>query len=1118
MLTNLLERIIVMSVASTLYGYHVQYLYTLYRMLESSDSKEVFVPEGREDLDIYYCDQIIETVQVKCYSGTIGYSDLFSKAKSTSLFSRGKDSLDENSDVKISFVAVGHGNDKGIISDKLTKDSSLVKMLKKEDSLHLDYVSSKKLVSKIMWQSKSEAELDNFVETALKNRFPSIDPSIVKNYLVQWVCYLVINKKSATYDDLCCQVGRILVFTVRQKEFFSQFGLTVIPLFQSDYQEDANTETSYYQGVSAKEIHIAKNYDVVREEKLQQLYEKLKDNNLVFITGISGSGKSSLAYRFLKICDTPLRYEIKYLNQNNISQIIATIKDISKGLKSEAFVYLDVQPYDTSWVQLINEIENTPYVKCIVTIRQDDWNRCFNKVNKNLHYSTLAVDLTEFEAKDIFDHLCERGLCRFEIFEDAWNDCGHPQTLLEYVYYLTQGIPLRTRISEQIDSLDSVNASLLQYVSVSNLLQGNISEDAIRNLCHLSPMILSRCIGQMKGEFFEFNGEDFSDVHPIRTHIIVEEIFRNDRKGLWEIGMELFEHINGNTSPLFLMTLLDEGKYTPDSLLRKLDGKKVNSIQAYIVAKTLVWCGVNHYIENNQAEFDWLRQTAPQCWQFLVPINFTEIELDESVDELFGIHIGITMNDIRKRFTSQTEVFTYLCRWLNSSISLEKPRKWRDYCWLAKFLTIFNLQLSYKPDLSDFRIEAKIPDDLDEMADVLLGLKLAGYDSTTYNHLEENFVKQFRIQNNILEFDICNNEVNCLTFLDYFTAGEQYGKEDGDIMNRINMRHIDLLRKAFPNLDVYHSEIIKDDILKELDLPFEKHISRINLPLEEMKEPRIMMMHLYEKSYVLPSRKAYCDQLISLRKLFADVIKEYWQGIDEIHRVDKTHNVKMDLACKNVCDKILNVNIELPASEINRFGLGYEKRKEEKDDGKSSKDNLKELNSLYLHYSSSLIVFFRQCYLPSQGFINDKQRMTILLLEAQGTMKKLQSLFHQVFDDYVDVIEIKQLDERESLQMLCLIVVYHWLAQNKPYMSCRQLLKQIKPMKLTTSQIDDTSDKTIENLSTAIVDTVDDIEQLRNMQLKNIYSRCSHLDDLSTQIVDKYLKRYDEAIHSHFAI
>lgn len=1101
-----------MSVASTLYGYHVQYLYTLYRMLESADSKEVFMPEGREDLDIYLCDQIIETVQVKCYSGAIGYADLFSKAKSTSLFSRGKDSLDANSEVKISFVAVGHGNDKGLISDKLTKVSSLVKLLKKEESLHLDYASSKKLASKILWQSKSEAELENCVESVLNNRFPSIDPLIVKDYLIQWICYLVINRKSATYDDLCCQVGRIIQLSVRQKEFFTQFGLTVIPLFQSDYQEDANSETSYYQGVSAKEFHIAKNYDVVREEKLQQLYDKLKDNSLVFITGVSGSGKSSLAYRFLKICGCPLRYEIKYVNQNNISQIIATVKDISKGLKSEAFVYLDVRPYDTSWIQVVNEIEDTPFVKCIVTIRQDDWNRCFNKVNTNLNYSTLAVDLTESEARDIFDNLCERRLCRVDIFDEAWNDSGHPQTLLEYVYFLTQGVPLKSRISGQIARLDKDNAVLLQYVAVSNVLQGNVSVDAIRKLCHLSPMELSRCIDQMNGEFFDYNDDGFSDVHPIRTHIIVEEVFRNYNNGLWEIGMELFEHINENTNPLFLMALLDEGKYTSDSLLRELEGKNINSMQAYIVARTLVWCGVKHYIENNKAAFDWLRQKAPICWQYFVPVNFTEIELDESVDNLFGKHIGISMHDVRKRFASQKEAFSYLKKWLDSSICLEMPKEWRGYFWLAKFLTICNLQLSYKPVFSDFKIDAKFPDDLDEMADVLLGLKLAGYDSVTYNQLEENFVKQFRIKNNILEFDVCDNEVKCLTFFDFFTAGEKYG--NGDIMHNINIHHIDLLRKAFPKADVYHSEIIKDDVLKDLDLTFEKHISRENLPLDEMKEPLVMMVHLYERSYVLPSRKAYCDQLITLRKLFVDVVKEYWQAIDDIHRADKAHNVKMDLACKNVCDKIFNTNIELPASEINRFGLGYEKRKEQADDYQSSKDNLRELNSLYSKYSTCLTIFFRQCYRPTLGFIDEVQRMTVLLSDAQDKMKKMQGLFHQVFDGYVDGVEIKQLDERENYQMLCLITVYQWLAQKKPYMSCRQLLKQVKPRKQESSQTFDLNDSVSENESSSIAEAIENIELLRNLQLNNIYGRCSHLDVLATQIVDKYLQRYDDTIES----
>ena len=330
-------------------------------------------------------------------------------------------------------------------------------------------------------------------------------------------------------------------------------------------------------------------------------------------------------------------------------------------------------------------------------------------------------------------------------------------------------------------------------------------------------------------------------------------------------------------------------------------------------------------------------------------------------------------------------------------------------------------------------------------------------------------------------------------------------------MHRINLHHIDLLRKAFPNVDVYHSEIIKDDIFEDIDLTFEKHISREKLPLDEMQEPRTMMVHLYEKSYVLPSRKAYCDQLITLRKLFVDVIKEYWQGVDDIHRVGKAYNAKMDQVSYDVCDKILNTHIELPATEINRFGLGYEINKEENED-QSAKDNLKKLNSLYSHYSTDLTIFFRQCYLPSGGFINDVQRMTIILQDAQEKLKKMQCLFHQVFDGYIDIVKIKQLDEREKQQMMCLTAVYNSLAQNQPYMFCRQLLRQIKPKKLTATETFEVNDEVVDNPSQALVDTIEDLEKLRNMQLRDIYNRCPHLDDLSIQIVDKYIKRYDDTI------
>ena len=67
-------------------------------------------------------------------------------------------------------------------------------------------------------------------------------------------------------------------------------------------------------------------------------------------------------------------------------------------------------------------------------------------------------------------------------------------------------------------------------------------------------------------------------------------------------------------------------------------------------------------------------------------------------------------------------------------------------------------------------------------------------------------------------------------------------------------------------------------------------------------------------------------------------------------------------------------------------------------------------------------------------------------------------------------------------------------------------------MRQSNSRTFDTNDKASENQSPSIADAIEKLELLRNMQLKNIYSKCSHLDDLSTQIVDKYLKRYDDVV------
>ena len=63
-------------------------------MFHETDSNTVFIPEGKEDLDIIYTDGRKEYIQVKNYSTPVTYSSLISKGKTTSFCKRLLDSRD----------------------------------------------------------------------------------------------------------------------------------------------------------------------------------------------------------------------------------------------------------------------------------------------------------------------------------------------------------------------------------------------------------------------------------------------------------------------------------------------------------------------------------------------------------------------------------------------------------------------------------------------------------------------------------------------------------------------------------------------------------------------------------------------------------------------------------------------------------------------------------------------------------------------------------------------------------------------------------------------------------------------------------------------------------------
>lgn len=185
-----------MNIQSTLHGYRVQFLYTLYRMMRSGNLQEVFVPEGKEDLDIYVEGVLKEYAQVKCHAGTLTYRDLYSTERKTSLYSRAIDSIGENPNVKVTIISIN-----GIISDELTDRAKLKRKLKGDPELKLKERDAKNLAMIIDAAVVNEQEMLSVISSELKSRFTEIDTILNIRLLTQWI-YEAAQNCSAEYATI----------------------------------------------------------------------------------------------------------------------------------------------------------------------------------------------------------------------------------------------------------------------------------------------------------------------------------------------------------------------------------------------------------------------------------------------------------------------------------------------------------------------------------------------------------------------------------------------------------------------------------------------------------------------------------------------------------------------------------------------------------------------------------------------------------------------------------------------------------------------------------------------------------------------------------------------------
>src|SRR5690606_29907860 len=116
--------------------------------------------------------------------------------------------------------------------------------------------------------------------------------------LLFWIYKSGENQIRIDSINLLNDLNRIGKFLTEQNAFHNQYGNTIIPI-KTKNLENENIEKlreGFFYGISAKYEHILSNLDVLRDDKLYSIRDCFKKNDIVFIHGASGQGKSTLAY------------------------------------------------------------------------------------------------------------------------------------------------------------------------------------------------------------------------------------------------------------------------------------------------------------------------------------------------------------------------------------------------------------------------------------------------------------------------------------------------------------------------------------------------------------------------------------------------------------------------------------------------------------------------------------------------------------------------------------------------------------------------------------------------------------------------------------------------------
>lgn len=1004
-----------MAVPDTLRGFRTQFLYTLFRVVTDNQPEYVYVPEGLEDLDIKQGDKVLEVIQVKNLKSALSYGNLQSPGKQTSFFVRGEAILAENPTAILKVTSFGP------IGSQLTDDIKLKKALRKDSKVSNQSIHS--LASSFLCEDVNEDDLYDTILNILKSDFPAFNGEWEIRYLLQWIYELAEKQETVTLEQLHNQLLSLREVEARQASSQAQLGIRVKRLFK-DQSADvvvSSLKDEYLEGVSARPDHIQAEVDIRRQKWLNQIDQAFGSRNIMIVHGISGQGKSSLCYRYIKDYES-FAFQICDCVPETLAAIKATVKEISSSLQTHVLVYFDVQPGEYTWPKLVKEFADNPHIRILVSIREEDWQTSKHVINEIASYNETNLSLSKDEAFQIFKAYDPDS--HKNVFVDKWEELGESAPLLEFVFSITHGETLKSKLTNQYRNLSRTQKRIISSIIVPLYLGGTPTEETISAI-DIDPISIAEEYPTLEGEYFIKDGTSYRDVHPVRTLILKEIICNGASEFLISTGLYYLGRLPIKDCSRYIVHLFQEGMDT-EKLFRRLD--EFDSMPAQLcfeVFKGLLWKGCQNYVIENESLIDDLRNVIGGFWSWMLPINYTEIELEETIQGVFKNFMGIYVSakEISDRMGHQGHLFKYIEQWLRRHVIKISPLQKKEYSCLGMLLYLLNLeQLSSYIDTQDISVVPVESLECRDYAHLLLGLKSSRTHINDWSILENMFLRNLRKEYLVYSLVMGENDIESQILIDMRNGFEDNGSASNvpaGASRFINNRVVtvcELLRMAFPDKTKYSCMLEAGDI-GEIMIDRVKTISRKSLPIDLMRIPRRMVCQIYENNHRPENKRMYFEQTICARKhyvsfsaLLKGIFKKWIRG----EQLSSKTLVRFQMMMEEMRSMPA---IELPAS---LFDPTYIQEEEEKQALKIDVTAVKNYSSTFDKYSTAISNFFYQFIDALKFDCTNHFPANYNLIEAIKECHNLSSLTAVLGNPYSEekVIDNLLKQEKETLNKL----------------------------------------------------------------------------------------------------